>query len=282
MVGTMDSQPTTEALDPAAVASAEGMETLGSALSLSYSETAGTCPREGCGAVSPGVVIGDKTLSLPCLPHAREMDEAEAREERDGRAARWLSEAGSWDRIRSWSLDTYRVACDDADGRAALAVAERWLDGYYRTGAGSNLVLYGPVGSGKTGLAWSMVRDLCEHGVEAKIVNFRTLLEQMKDAYSEHVSVRKWIAAYFRAPVVCFDDLGSEVPTKWARDQLLGLVDARYERGLPSIFISNYALGDLGKRIGHDDEIIGKRIVSRMSDGATKHEVAHEDRRIAA
>jgi hypothetical protein len=53
----------------------------------------------------------------------------------------------------------------------------------------------------------------------------------------------------------------------------------RYERCLPTCYISNYDPDDLADRLGRDDTVIADRIVSRMIDGSIQHRVCADNRR---
>ena len=53
-----------------------------------------------------------------------------------------------------------------------------------------------------------------------------------------------------RIPLLALDDLGMERWTEWAVETLCGLVDERVKRGLPTVFTSNYALGDVKRALG--------------------------------
>lgn len=270
------------------------METMGEEFStaIRFEQSGGACALPECDDDAPFVVSFGKRLALPCRAHADEVDRRRRADEIAARAADYITRAGVTSRMQSWSFESYREACGDEAGLAALAVAEKWCSGLLGSVvrhddndrvsvATPNLLFYGPVGSGKTGLACAMVKHLCEHGVEAKLITFRKMLESMRDAYAAHVSVSRWFNRMLTTPVVVFDDLGSEVPTKWAREQLLGIVDERYERRLPTVYVSNYTPDALAKRLGHDDPIIGDRIVSRMAEGSVQHRFRADDRRRA-
>lgn len=191
------------------------------------------------------------------------------------------------DRLRRLDLSTYpRGGHHDA----ARAVAESWFAAYV-AGAATNLFLWGDAGRGKSGLAWGLARraveDLVSRDEEverlpAVFVNFRYLLARIKEGWdtgerTEHVS------AYFGVRLLVLDDVGAERPTQFNRDELLGLIDARYERRLPTIFTSNWKLPHLGERLagpGGLDDVDGRRIVSRIAADVVTHEIGGDDLRL--
>lgn len=161
-------------------------------------------------------------------------------------------------------------------------VGRRWLNAY-RGGCKQNLILFGPVGSGKSGLAWLIVRSLIESEVPAAFVNFRNLLADVRLAFNEGTAA-SLVEKCVKAPVLVLDDLGAERPTAWALDELSTLIDKRYEAVRPTIITSNYDMNALCKRLSVDakDLTLGKRIVSRLVEGAEQVHINAADRRLAA
>lgn len=221
--------------------------------------------------------IGGASVALPCEVCRAQAELEEEQREREKRVEEMLDRAGGTPRMRAWSWGTYPT---DSLGRRVLALAEDWLAGY-RAGDRRNLFLYGPQGVGKTGLAWSLVvRVIRELEREALFVNFRILLEELRLSYSDRrAGVPTDYVRVDRVPVLALDDIGSERPTDFAREELANLVEARYGKRLPTIVTSNYAPNELAVRLGHDDPVIGLRIVSRLREDALGMEIQGKDRR---
>lgn len=268
-----------------------GLVKLGDAVAMvrKFEKRGGTCIREGCAADAPFVIWGETRIALACRVHAAEDAANEKREKLAVLAAKLLPQAGITERIGGWSFETYRRDCGDADGLAPLAIAEKWVADYVRSipadreleglrGYAPSMFFHGQIGCGKTGLAWAMVRELCEQGVKSRLVNYRALLDAMKDCFARKLPITHALGVN-TLPVLVLDDLGSETPTKWAREQLLGIVDYRYEARLATVYVSNLRPSKLATFLGHDDPVIGERIVSRMTDGAIQVEFLGGDRR---
>lgn len=177
--------------------------------------------------------------------------------------------AGMTDRLRGF---TWEQASRPDAGR-------QWLADFDR-GVAGNLLLYGGCGAGKTGLAWLIVAGVCERRQEAWLVNFRNLLADMKQAMRNGAasSLAERAAA---ARVLALDDLGAERPTAWALDELSTIVDRRYEAGLATVVTSNYDPDGLARRLGHEELLLGQRIVSRIVEGALQVRFDEPDRRVA-
>lgn len=237
------------------------------------------CPTEGCEGKGQRVRFAGKlTVENVCEDCASEYERKREAEEHAEHAARLRTHAGETPRLARLTLDSYPT---DEAGRAALAAAVRWRDGVLsgEPDAPRNLFLFGPAGSGKTGLLWPITASLCEGLVESRLVDFPTLLEQMKDAYAKRVPFDRF-TDLGRVPVLLLDDIGAERPTEWARAQLLHLVNQRYERLKFTAFASNYTPGDLAARLGQDDPIVGDRILSRITESCVQHRMRASDRRL--
>lgn len=267
-----------ESFVPAADTVLPEMETLGEEFSrfVRIEQTGGHCTEPDCENDAPFVILqGRVRVPLPCEEHTPVEDpEAELMEEL---AIGALASSGLTERMDGFTLDGYGLEFQDAEGVSALNFVLDW-ERDYLAGVRRNMVMWGPVGCGKTGLAAGLVRDLCERGVRARYVDFASLLEAMKDSYAHKQPVTNALAVG-RVPVLVLDDLGSERATEWAHSQLLGIVNARYESQLPTIYISNYEPEDLAKIVGRFDEVVGKRIVSRMLEGASKFMFVRVDQR---
>jgi hypothetical protein len=246
-----------------------------------------------------------------------------AEHERRERERQWNSIVGDWRsrrrRMQPWSLKTYPA--DDAVGASALDAIEPWLwsvlhcrlvdrtlreidesdpdpeiadenhpiwDAYYSESPGCNAYIYGGVGSGKTGLAWSLLRarvlDARYDWEESEaqypaFANVVELLDEAKAAMRDGDGGAP-IRNLYESSLLVLDDLGAERPTDWTRDAIHALVQHRHTRGLPTIVTSNYAPSALARRLGHDDPLIGKRIVSRLTENCTKVRLDRPDLRL--
>jgi DNA replication protein DnaC len=180
---------------------------------------------------------------------------------------------------KEWTLDTYLAGLTGHDlGEAgrSLSRAREWLADYRSEGR-SNLLLYGPVGGGKTGLAVGVAKELIAELVPVRFIVLREFLHDMVERISQGLPAGD--PALYEVAVLVLDDLGAERPTDYARNELAVLVERRYQAQLPIIVTSNYEPGELAGRIGHDDPIVGERIVSRLADGALQRRIAVKDRR---
>lgn len=239
------------------------------------------------------------------MRYCTECGAAEAAKADDGDRARSLDvalrRAGATPRLRTQTLESH-------PDPAARAAAEEWIE-RYATGERCNLWLSGPVGTGKTGLAWGIVERLTRESVDrywsvpedersyephvpAVLVRWADLLDDLKSSFDAE---RRALATGDVADpslvleraksvaILALDDLGRERPTPYAVEKLANLVEQRYQRLVPTIVTSNYSTRDLTARLGEGTSPIdGKRIVTRLIEGAVAHRFEGESRRKSA
>lgn len=140
------------------------------------------------------------------------------------------------------------------------------------------LLLMGPVGSGKTHLAVSILKGLTQKGVPCLFSEFGSLLKQIQDSYNpiSQTSELRVLAPVYEAEVLVLDELGATVPTDWVRDTMYQIINRRYNDRKLTIFTTNYQdqpaplAEGAGKKADRDrslttlEERIGTRLRSRL------------------
>lgn len=122
-------------------------------------------------------------------------------------------------------------------------------------------------GNGKTSWALKIMQayfravalhnNLQTKGLYISVPEFlEDMRRSMDDPSPEH---RELLRLAKTVDLVLFDDIGTESPTKWVREQLYIIINSRESNGLSSIFTSNLSLAQLG----HPD-YLGERIASRI------------------
>jgi DNA replication protein DnaC len=258
-------------------------------------ETGNVCGE--CGG--PARVFDLMGVRIPmryCQPCGDRIYAAEIQAEREGSVEKALRRAGGTTRLLTMTLDSH------PDAQAA-GKARDWLAGWH-AGERRNLWLAGPVGLGKTGLAWGIVRSLTEaavarfwqmpeelRGVEptppAMLLRWADLLDDLRAAFDsdrraadtgETADPSLILERAKRIPVLALDDLGRERPTPWALEKLANLVETRYGDVRPTIVTSNYGGRELAVRLDASG-VDGERIVSRLIDGAVTYRFEGSSRR---
>ena len=150
-------------------------------------------------------------------------------------------------------------------------VAKDWVDGYVR-GERNPLVILGPTGSGKTGMACAILREmLVNHTVPATFITVPDLLEALRpSARTPGMDVD--MIQFMTTPILCLDDLGQENLTEWATEQLYRLAHHRSHNGLPVIVTSNLSGDQIKQRYT-------QRTVERLFGGGKLITTGGESRR---
>lgn len=135
---------------------------------------------------------------------------------------------------------------------------------------GQNLLIAGPVGTGKTGAAVSCLRLLTELPSPPKMLfaSVPALLDAIRPSGDDPVALNLARAV----DVLVLDDLGAERSTPWAIERLYVLGNDRYEQLLPTIITTNGRVNDLRGQVGD-------RTWSRLQESAAVVEMPGSDRR---
>jgi len=151
---------------------------------------------------------------------------------------------------KSCSFDNFIL---NTSNREALALARR----FHTTKRG--LYLYGTVGSGKTHLAISILKDLISKGKSVNMVIIPDLLMSIRDSFKTGNSLESDLIELYKKGYLLFDDLGSEKITDFSVQMIYKLFNRRYIDNQHNIIItSNLSLKELA-------ESMNDRIASRIA-----------------
>jgi DNA replication protein DnaC len=164
------------------------------------------------------------------------------------------------------SLLGQRPAAFDAAGVLDTRLAA-WALGLAQ-GRPRNLILTGPVGTGKTWSVWHAAESAIRDGYAGQVAvvpaaRFRRIIAPATAEPAEFTRITE-------AGVLALDDISSTRLSEWDLDHLGEVVDARWSRRLPVVITSNRT--DIRA-------LVGERISSRLADGALVVELSGPDRR---
>lgn len=124
-------------------------------------------------------------------------------------------------------------------------------------GANRNLILTGPVGTGKTWATWKAAETAVRAGYEGLVVI--TTAARFRRVNAPATAEPREFERYCSAGLLAIDDIGSVRLSEWDLDHLAELADIRWGARNPTVITSNKT--GLG-------EILGPRTSSRLQHGA--------------
>lgn len=174
----------------------------------------------------------------------------------------------------------YRSARFTVDNAPAEPLAH-WMDEYTAEENGSNLVILGQTGTGKSWSVWAALRDLALRGAIgvanprtstgwsdcAVVVSHGVMLDGLRP------DGRFSVDDLADTRLLVIEDIGSVKTTEWAAERVAMIIDYRWEQVLPTWVTSNLTAKDL-------TETLGERTFGRISSkGACVVVMSGEDRR---
>lgn len=140
-----------------------------------------------------------------------------------------------------------------------------------RQAEGQNLVIVGPVGTGKTHAGFAAARVVFGEGESVAYYPVGELLRALHWEEADSSAVMKRACSI---GLLFLDDLGVERSNDWAQDQLYDIINARWSNDLPMIVTSNLEPDDLREHLGKQG-----RSYSRLRDNAIGVRLGGDDRR---
>lgn len=151
---------------------------------------------------------------------------------------------------------------------AALQAACLFVKHYSKQNPGKGFYLYGDLGTGKTYLVASLIRELAVRGVNCLFVYLPNFVGNLYK-YLDQKELPRKIDQISSVDVLVLDDIGAEKLSSWNRDQVLSVIlENRMEANLPTFFTSNLNLSSLEKHLAitkdGTDYLKAKRILERI------------------
>lgn len=169
-------------------------------------------------------------------------------------------------RVRQLRVDGLReeedalctFAADDRKNPTISDAVKRYAD-QWETMRRDNtgLLLYGPVGTGKTFYSACIANALIDRGIPVKMTNFARIVDDLQSDFAGRSDYLRRLNSY---PLLIIDDLGIERNSEYMQEQVYNIVDARYASGRPLIVTTNVPL----EEIKNPDSEQRKRIYDRI------------------
>ena len=131
---------------------------------------------------------------------------------------------------------------------------------------GFGLMLLGNVGCGKTMLGYCIAKEIArQHFVIARIIKIYDLLGKIKKTYHKgsDCTEDEVLDDYSKTDLLIIDEIGVQKFSDFEVEAIFKIINARYERMLPTIIISNMRPEELADKVS---ERTFDRLVERTKD----------------
>jgi DNA replication protein DnaC len=137
------------------------------------------------------------------------------------------------------TIETFDFTANPKAPAAALRdlAALRWL------AAGESIILYGPVGVGKSHIAQGLGHNVIRRGGEVRFIKTSRLLADLAGGHADHTWDRR-LREYTRPAALILDDFAMRGLTDTQADDLYELISERAAAARPLILTSNRAPTD--------------------------------------
>ena len=207
----------------------------------------------------------DKMVRCCCECKDREINERERQKACDIQRMHCF---GKQTEMAKWTFEN-----DDRKNAKLSDAMLRYAEGFDEfLKEGKGLLLYGPVGTGKSFFAACIANRLIDKGRRVKMTNFSTLINQIQATFEGKQEI---IDDLNRYPLLIIDDLGAERQSEFMQEQVFNIIDARYRAGLPMIVTTNLMADEIKK----PSDVKCARIYDRILQRCFPVEVAGISRR---
>ena len=145
---------------------------------------------------------------------------------------------------------------------------------------GKGLFLVGPVGTGKSHLAFAILRELIrQQQISGMAATVPDLMDDLRPKDDNQGSSR--METLKTIDFLVLDDLGAQRNTAWVTEKLFVIINARYSNMLPTVITSNTRLEELEKTPGWErivDRIIEACEMVIMQPGSYRQDEAKKKR----
>jgi len=110
---------------------------------------------------------------------------------------------------------------------------------------GKSLLLVGPVGTGKSHLAFAILNELIRTGIPGMAVTVPDLMDELRPKNSGDSENDEKMRVLKTIDFLVLDDLGAQRNSDWVTERLFVILNSRYAHMLPTVITSNNYLEEL-------------------------------------
>lgn len=158
-------------------------------------------------------------------------------------------------------LEGWRFDVDNREKPRTSEAMRRYAEQWDNMRAQSmGLLLYGPVGVGKSFFAACIANELIERGIPARMTSFPEIVNTMQGMYGSRQEYLDRLVSY---PLLVIDDLGVERGSDYMLEMVYSVVNTRYQTGLPLIVTTNIPIEEIKEPANLKYQRIYDRILER-------------------
>lgn len=207
-----------------------------------------------------------------CPECRREREEAEEQEKREAmrqayEASMWMTidRAGIPERFTSKTLQNYDAQTPEQ--RAALTFAKRYAEDFAAImKTGRSAIFLGRPGTGKSHLACAIGQHaIRQHRASVLFITVLRAMRSIKDTWvkGSEVSESQAIAALVSPDLLILDEVGVQFGSDFEKNTLFDVLNERYERRRPTLFLSNLTKQEIAG-------FLGERVMDRIREDGGK------------
>lgn len=178
---------------------------------------------------------------------------------------RLIEPSGLGKRFADATFDEYLT--ENQQQAHALEACRRFAGNFTKVlELGSNLVMLGNTGTGKTMLAACILTTIIRAGHTGKYHTVQTLIREFRSSWGKDskTSEREMLAGLANLDLLIVDEVGVQYGTDAEKVALFEVINARYEAMKPTILISNLMTRQDGTPGPCIEDSMGDRIIDRL------------------
>lgn len=197
---------------------------------------------------------------------ARGEAERKAAQERQNKAQAWqnrLGYSGIPDRFKNRTLAGFEAST--AHQKTALEFAMDYADNFDSViQTGRSAMFLGKPGTGKTHLACGIGLQIMAQGRTVLFTTVMRAVRRVKDSWSRSDETEtQAIAAMTFPDLLILDEVGVQFGSEFERNIMFDVINERYERRKPTLFLSNLNRNEI-------ERFLGERVIDRMREDGGK------------
>lgn len=201
-----------------------------------------------------------------CSRLKAEQDDRKGRAKAEAEASqrRWherIGFSGIPERFQDRTLESFIAETERQ--HSALAFAKAYADDFARIRrTGRSAIFLGKPGTGKTHLACGIaLQAMQQDGARVLFMTVQRAIRSVKDTYAKgsEVSESEAIERLVAPDLLILDEVGVQFGSDFERNTLFDVLNERYEKRKPSIFLSNLTKDELAA-------FLGERVMDRLRE----------------